>query len=214
MTVLTVCQISHFIISIILPSTFCHFIRFICSSITASPRTGHNLNERLLGTVLQSEKVLNLYREERIFVGRDAFYCAFNHPDVSIRSALELFYPLKDGHIVDADGFALLMSHALSNAMEVSGNLDLSGMQIYHTLKPTFSKKDLLSVADALFGRSLCDRVCLLNESCLSLVGAGVESALVFHIGSSSSSAVPVYEGIVMDKASQQTTVGETEAEY
>lgn len=53
------------------------------------------------------------FRRDGVFVGKDAWYCGFEHPDPALRSALKLDSPLARGGITRMEDLALLWAYIL-----------------------------------------------------------------------------------------------------
>lgn len=53
------------------------------------------------------------FRRDGVFLGKDAWYCGFEHPDPALRSALKLDSPIERGSITRIDDLALLWAYVL-----------------------------------------------------------------------------------------------------
>ena len=101
-----------------------------------------------------------------VFVGNDARYCCYEHPDAGLRGGLTLKAVLENGHIAHKTGFLLLLQHCLFRGLGIE---DLSNVQLLFAFKLSFSSNDLIYLAECLFERLQCDIVCMISEA--GLVG-------------------------------------------
>ena len=101
-----------------------------------------------------------------VFVGNDARYCCYDHPDAGLRGGLLLKAVLEHGHIAHKTGFLLLIQHCLFRGLGID---DLSNVQLLFSFKLSFSSNDIRYLGECLFELLQCDIVCLMSEA--SLVG-------------------------------------------
>ena len=166
------------------------------------------MDSLILSENLHADKLVELYQQERILVGRDAFYCAYNHPDSRLRSALDISYPLVNGKIHDPHGYLHLLRHALDCAAETLGIADLTQANTIFSYKPTLSDEDCHVLADTIFSRPHCETTYFVNECSLAVDVCRLRSALVIDIGATSSYAVAVVDGVVVPKSIRTSAVG------
>ena len=107
-----------------------------------------------------------LFHFKGVFVGNDARYCCYEHPDAGLRGGLTLKAVLENGHIAHKTGFLLLLQHCLFRGLGIE---DLSNVQLLFAFKLSFSSNDLIYLAECLFERLQCDIVCMISEA--GLVG-------------------------------------------
>jgi len=148
------------------------FVSYSCPSLIAKAKTGSDFYD-IIKTHIRLDPVLqsNCVDDKNIaFVGMDAHQTAYSYPNVTLREALDIHYPLQEGLITDADGFVMLLDHSLDHTYQsLPHNMTDGGFQIIYSYKPTIQSHDVNVIADALFGRSdqniiRCEGVCMYNE--------------------------------------------------
>jgi actin-related protein len=149
------------------------------------------------------------FRDDGMFVGSDACFCAFDHPDRGLRSALKLLPIISNGHIVDAQGFVSLLDHVVSRGMKMFG--DTSCSQVLFAHKISFSMQELQQVVQTIVEVLQCTKICLINE--VSLIPRSISrntpsAAIVVDIGAYQTSVYPIYEGLIFSSKVQTTNVG------
>ena len=125
-------------------------------------RNDKNRLELVRGASTQSDIMYEIFRENGVFVGNDARYCCYEHPDTGLRGGLELKNVLEYGKIINKTGFLLLLQHCLFRGLGIE---DASNVQLLYAFKFSFSELDLSFLAECLFERLQCTSVCLINEA-------------------------------------------------
>jgi actin-related protein len=198
----------------------------------ALAKNDKNRLELVRGASTHSDPMYEIFRETGVFVGNDARYCCYEHPDAGLRGGLEMRNVLENGHIAHKTGYLLLLQHCLFRGL---GMQDASSIQLLFALKLSYSPFDLMHLSDCLFERLGCDFVCLLSEAgliasayrllyvhpgsiestsaeaqalSLQLYASTATSALIVDIGARQSTVYPVYEGIIMKSAIETCGVG------
>ena len=200
--------------------------------MVALAKNDKNRLELVRGASTHSDPMYEIFRETGVFVGNDARYCCYEHPDAGLRGGLEMRNVLENGHIAHKTGYLLLLQHCLFRGL---GMQDASSIQLLFALKLSYSPFDLMHLSDCLFERLGCDFVCLLSEAgliasayrllyvhpgsiestsaeaqalSLQLYASTATSALIVDIGARQSTVYPVYEGIIMKSAIETCGVG------
>jgi hypothetical protein len=168
--------------------------------------------------------MFNKFRETGYFVGNDAYKCAYEHPDPTLRGNLEVRSVIgPDGRISDKQGYSLLYQHAVELALEkdsddggISTSLENgSAIQIVNPFKISYQPADFKVVGDAIFENEFMSHYCssalLAPEPSLAALSVLLEpcpTALVVDIGAWSTSVVPVFEGIVITRSARFVRIG------
>ena len=199
-----------------------------CPATTASPLPGKAQAPALVKAARErmGDKRFDDFRQSGMFVGEDAFYMCFCHPDAGLRGNLVLDSPgvIQGGRVTDAARFAAVIRHCVLAAVGVlqsqpqcplsSSQKQLSHeqlaaqAQVLYCYPPAFTEKDFSALGHAMFDGLQCTRVGVLNSAALSLATDPRPSVLLVDIGSESTSVYPQYERIVMRTAVQSTGVG------
>jgi hypothetical protein len=85
------------------------------------------------------------FRETGLFVGNDAKYCCYEHPDAGLRGSLELQHIIQDGHIVHKAGLSLLLQHCFFRGLAIE---DASRLQLLFSYKLWLAEDDMKILAD------------------------------------------------------------------
>jgi actin-like ATPase involved in cell morphogenesis len=171
-----------------------------------------------------SDAMFNKFRDTGYFVGNDAYKCAYEHPDPTLRGNLEVRSVIgTDGSISDKQGYSLLYQHAvelvLNNDSEDDGPLaslqNGSVLQIVNPFKISYQSADFKVVGNAIFENEFLSHCCssalLAPEPSLAALSVLLEpcpTALVVDIGAWSTSVVPVFEGIVIMRSACFARIG------
>jgi actin-related protein len=162
------------------------------------------------GANIGSDPMYELFRETGVFVGKDAWYCCFDHPDAGLRGVLELKNLITGGRIRRPDAFVMMIQQCVSKSLPLDA--DLHELQILFSYNVSFDRLDLAKVARRTFEVLGCNKMCFLDESSLTTIGSGFSSgynsALVVDIGTSSTKVQPVYENLTMRSAALVSRVG------
>ena len=124
------------------------------------------------------------FRETGLFIGNDAQYCLFEHPDPMLRSSLQLLPVIRKDQLVHKEGLEHLLVHALSRGLgadsrgESGGQgeegrgrrIDFRRIQLLFGFKVCFDSKDLSAFAHILFEVICLSKVCFVNE--MNLIAA------------------------------------------
>jgi len=192
-----------------------------CPSITASEKGGAGNHLTANSTLVQyasrfADPMFNYFRENGIFVGSDAQYCCFDHPDTTLRGKLVIdSQPIVDpsGRIVSQGRFAHLLKYLLNTGGYKAGSIQL----VFSFFGCAYEGADARKVADVLFGDLQCNKVCFVQEHELALAAVynqqldrklTVGSALLIQIGATRTTIVPVYESMVLLSAIRYAAVG------
>jgi hypothetical protein len=204
----------------------CFAEKFSCPAIVARPKNSGALPGDLVkGASHQSGAMFKLFRETGFFVGDDAQFCAFDHPDPALRGGLEISHPLGgDGTILDAAAFGALFKYCVSKLLgRMNDSVDTSRFQTVFPFKSTFGETDKMVIGTLLFegdflimdpttadasSSSSCDRVYVIPEPFLTALSMGRPSAVVVDIGARSTAAIPVYEGVAINKSLRLADIG------
>jgi len=152
--------------------------------------------------------MMTLYKQDQAIVGREAFYCAYNHSDERLRGALDISYPLVQGHVHHSRAFLFLLRHAFECAAEVVGIDQVTETKVMLNRKPTLEDDDFNVIVDALFSQPVCSSVSVFSEGLLAIESAGIHSALLVDIGASSSYVVALRQGVMINSSLITTAVG------
>jgi hypothetical protein len=171
-----------------------------------------------------------MYEQFRItgfFVGADAQYCAFEHPDVSLRGALEVKHVLSgEGNIADDHAYGLLILHCISKAFSLFPEQSLgaaaSKFQLVVPFKPSVNTFDKHAMAAVFFDSGFeatiqdatievsCKRLYAVSEAFLCAIASSPESvsAIVINVGAWTTFAVPIYEGVAINRSVKYAKIG------
>lgn len=189
-------------------------VLFSAPSYTASPRAGQTPESLVKSASFLCDERYAQFRREGLFVGEDARFFCYEHPDAGLRGRLQQDPPvIREGRITDARRFGALLQHCVSSGLRVlaaGGEPTTAGAaQILFAYKPAFDQGDFAHVGSAAFGELGAEQLCLVSEASLVLSGhPRSPSCLLLDIGSDSSSVLPFYEGMVMRSAVQVSALG------
>ena len=178
------------------------------------------------------DPMFQTFRETGVFVGNDAKYCLYDHPDAGLRGGLELQPVLIDGQIGHKMGFLMLIHHCLYRGLGMEDAYNKE-MQIIFAIKMSFSRADLCLISESIFERLGCTKACFISEALLaadayqamysplkdfdqcpmeakslSLELYSSTSGMVVDIGARSTTVCPMYDGIIIPNAVQSCSVG------
>ena len=193
---------------------------FTCPSMIARPKGSHALSDRgdiIKGASFTASDMYEYFRTEGVFVGRDAEYCAFGHPDGGLRSKLECVYPV--AQLVSGDTITTasarretmsyivyIIRHCLRNAFDVN---DLTGMQVVCAYKLHYGDDSIRALVECLFESPLrCMKATLMAEASLCIAACSLNSALLVNIGPYCTSVTAVYESMTLRNATQILHIG------
>lgn len=163
------------------------------------------------------------FRDTGYFVGNDAYRCAYEHPDPTLRGNLEVHNVIgPDASISDKQGYALLYQHAVELVLggdaddEASSALQNGSiLQIVNPFKTWYQTADLKVIGSAIFESEFrsfyCSSALLAPEPSLAALSVVLEAgptALVVDIGAWCTSVVPVFEGIVIQRSARFVRIG------
>lgn len=182
----------------------------------------HGLDELIRGASLMADGCFQQYRDTGLFVGSDAYYCLYQHPDPTLRSLLIEKMIITSQGIPNKRAFELFVNHLLWKGLQCQ---DFGNYQVLFSYKLAWSHVDLEVISETLFERLCCQKVCFLNEAaflgastCDHLVDQHLNSseisclqsvsALIVDIGANSTSIYPSYEGIIVRRAVRTCEIG------
>lgn len=164
------------------------------------------------------------FRETGFFVGDDAQYCAFEHPDAALRGSLEVRAAVSgDGCIRDAAAYGALFRYCVAKAFAGLGeDADPSRFQAVFPFKSSFGDTEKMILGTLFFENEFpfagsagdgpvsaaCEKVYVIPEPFLTALTARVASAVVVDIGSRSTHVIPVYEGVAINMSMRAALVG------
>lgn len=164
------------------------------------------------------------FRESGYFVGDDARYCAFEHPDAALRGNLIIKDALSgDGAIRDAAAFTALFKYCVSKALLLcGGDRAISSFQTVFPYKSTFGETENMILGASFFESefanvtsvdehclsAVCEKAYVIPEPFLTTLSAHIASAIVVDIGSRSTRVVPVYEGVAINLSMRRALIG------
>lgn len=169
-------------------------------------RGGGKPQDIVKGANIGSDPMYQTFRETGIFVGQDAWFCCFDHPDAGLRGVLELENLLGGGRIRNINGMVLLIHQCISKTLPLDAVWP--DVQILFNYNVACDRRDLTLVTRRMFEFLECNKICFLDEACLTARGTGLPSALVVDIGTTSTKVQPVYENITMRDASKVAKIG------
>jgi len=187
---------------------------FSAPSYTASPRAGQTPESLVKSASFLCDERYAQFRREGLFVGEDARFFCYEHPDAGLRGRLQQDPPvIREGKITDARRFGALLQHCVSSGLRALAGgeepANAGAAQILFAYKPAFDQADFAHVGSAAFGELGAEQLCLVSEASLVLSGQPrTSSCLLLDIGSDSSSVLPFYEGMVMRSAVQASALG------
>mmetsp|Transcript_2867 Transcript_2867/g.4362 ORF Transcript_2867/g.4362 Transcript_2867/m.4362 type:complete len:894 (+) Transcript_2867:47-2728(+) len=184
-------------------------LRFECPSVIARPRNPNiSAVDLTRGASTLASAMYDSFREKNALAGKDAWYCAFSHPDAGLRGALQLSYPMPySGHVADTKGFALLIEHCMENSCDDEFQVD-GDTQVLVSYKLDYKPENFKIFTDVLFDQCNIPVACFMNEPVLAAAGSQKDSCLVVDIGSRSTTAVPVFENYAMLHCLKSSKVG------
>jgi len=196
-------------------------LKACCPSITASEKGSSGKNMTANSSLVQyasrfADPMFEYFRENGIFIGNDAIYCCFDHPDITLRGKLVI----DDQAIVDQSGriasqgrFDHLFKYLLNK-----GGYTAESVQLLFSFNGCFYEAaDACKIGDALFGEARCRQVCFVQEHALALAAVynqqldknlTVGSALLIQVGATRTTIVPVFESMVLRSAIRHAAVG------
>lgn len=192
------------------PSSRRFELRFSCPAYTASPKPGCTPESICKSASQLAGPAYAYFRETGLFVGEDARFFLFDHPDPGLRGSLVLDAPaLQDGRIVSPEHYSHLVEHCFRRLCASDGSIDDDAPQILLVYKLSFQQADFGVIGETIFDRMACSQVCLLEESVLKLVRPdGPSCSCLVDIGASRTTVYPCYEKIVLSNAVASTRVG------
>ena len=184
--------------------------RFACRSCKAvSVSSNIDPYEVVRHASKHSDPMYQFFRENRSFIGANAMYCCFHHPDKALRSSLKLLPIVADnGNIDDIKSFVHLIEHCIEKSVS---SVYHDNIQLLLSYKPSYSPVVLESITKGLFDELRLDRLCLMNESVLisnSLSTGTSLSAVIVDIGAYRTTVTPIYEGMILHAASCASPIG------
>jgi hypothetical protein len=207
-------------------------LRFTCPSYVAVARNDRNRHDLVGGVGRNSDAMYETFRETGVFVGNDAKYVLYDHPDTGLRGGLSQQPVLVDGRIGHRMGFLMLLHHCVFRGLGLQ-DVYHKEVQVVFAAKMSFSRADLSFVAECLFERLGCAKACFYSEASLAadahqalhsplkdLDGFPDEakplsvelyssvSAVVVDIGARETTVCPLYEGIIIPTAVQTCAIG------
>lgn len=187
-----------FIISFIL---ICYSYSF--PTVIAQVRNKNsNLFDLVRGASNFASPMFEKFRKTGYFVGNDAWYCAFDHPDSALRGGLELLYPFASK---SENGLELLLGYCIS-LLEESGAINQP--QLLISYKFSLIEEEITTLAYLTLESSHFQNLCLISEPIFTMYNNSRHSALVVNIGSFQTTVTPVYESIAIRKCSTSTKIG------
>jgi hypothetical protein len=84
------------------------------------------------------------FRDTGIFVGNDAKYCCYEHPDSGLRGSLELQNIIEDGRIVNKVGLKMLFQHVFYRGLAIQ---EASKLQLLFAYKLCMAEEDMKILA-------------------------------------------------------------------
>jgi hypothetical protein len=85
------------------------------------------------------------FRDTGMFVGNDAKYSCYEHPDAGLRGALEVKPIIRNGRIINKVGMLLLLQHIFFRALAIE---DTSRIQLLFSYKLCLAEDDLKIIAE------------------------------------------------------------------
>jgi actin-related protein/chromosome segregation ATPase len=181
--------------------------RFQCRTMKATAQNDNNRFDVVRFASSQSDRMFQKFREDGMFVGADAYYVCFDHPDRGLRGSLKQLPIIQSGRILDLTALDQLLEDLLIRGALVS---DASGLQVLMTYKLTYRPDDMCWIIQTLFEKLQCNKVCMLSEPYLLCrsVPDYPESCTVVDIGEYETRIYCYYEGMLLDNATSVTNVG------
>lgn len=165
-----------------------------------------------------------LFRETGFFVGDDAQYCIFDHPDAALRGSLETRNAITgDGAIQDSAAYSALFKYCISKGLAgLRDGMAGSPFQTVFPFKSTFGDSEKMILSTLFFEdefsvigatvdspeRAACLKAYVVSEPYLTTLSVGLPSAIVVDIGSLSTRVVPVYEGVAINVSMRTVAIG------
>ena len=183
-------------------------LRFSCPTYTASPLAGKTPDAIVKSAGFLAGPAYAYFREIGLFVGEDARYMCYDHPDGGLRSSLQLDAPpLQGGRIINAERFAHIVEHCFQRLC-ADASINDGAAQIIFAYKLSFTMADFAIIGETLFDRMACSQVCLLNEPALKLACQANKSCVLVDMGASQTTVYPSYERIILNNAVAGTPLG------
>ena len=121
-----------------------------------------------------------LVHNEGLYIGKDAYYCLYDHPDSTLRSNLDVFTPVNGSHISSINDYMYLMKHCLQQALNLA---DLSTAACLLSYKMKYEDSAMQKLVDQLFEVMNCRKISLISEANLAFTCSGVKSGILIDIG-------------------------------
>lgn len=158
-----------------------------------------------------SNYTYQMYKDSGIFIGADATYALFHHPDIELKSTLQLLDVIdkRCGSIAcDVEKLSLYIKHCMIKSINMD---DLSNVQLLVTYKSTIHDDDVLKLPGVVFDYLSATKVAMISEASLytmltTTTASG--TAVVVDIGAYRTTVSPVYDGILLKHALAATDVG------
>ena len=187
---------------------------------TASVARGRKAEDLVRGASRFSEPMFENFRKCGKFVGGDAEYVLYDHPDAGLRGGLKVDdSPISpaDGLISDQDDSLIhLIKHLFQKSLgKCIDDPSLQIMICFDGLNLESTHANYL--AETLIAKLNCDMLCFVQERQLALAsvydqqiarGGTGSSGLIVNVGSRRCDVIPVYEEMVMNTAVQTIPVG------
>ncbi len=151
----------------------------------------------------KADAMYNRFREMGVFIGKDAWYCAFDHPDPVLRGALKLEAPFVRGRLERPQDLKWLWKDVLAKM-----DVDPAVTPIAITYKATSTARERASMVELAFDQCEASEVRFLNEAAVLTSLGKLVTALVIDIGEDETRVVPVYEQMVVGVGIQSTALG------
>eukprot|EP01036_Dinobryon_divergens_P025751 gene25750-34331_t len=165
-----------------------------------------------------------LFRQTGIFVGADAHYCLFEHPDPMLRSALQLTPIISKDKRVHTEGLGHLLNHCFSRGLGIDNHgdadnsttggrgLDFQRIQLLFGYKACFDTAELSAFAQVFFEVLCLMKVCFVNEANLMTAYLRKSSHAIFSSPRSTGHAAVLVDNVpasmlIVDIGSTRTFV-------
>ncbi|GAB5035899.1 actin-like protein [Nannochloropsis oceanica] len=152
---------------------------------------------------IQANAMYARFRRDGIFVGKDAWYCALDHPDPVLRGALKLEAPIVRDRLERPADLKWLLRDVLDKM-----NVDAGQSPIVVTYKATTTLEERAKMVEIMFEACEAYSVRFLNESSILSSLAKQVTALVIDVGEDTTRVVPVFEQVVVTKGIQTSALG------
>jgi hypothetical protein len=201
-------EMLNFVVALIHADHIFVFDRFQCRTMKAVALNDNNRFDVVRFASSQSDRMFQKFREDGMFVGADAYYCCFDHPDRGLRGSLKTLPLVSDvGRITDLQALDQLLEDLLVRGMMMS---DASGLQILVAYKISFQQDEMAWILQTMFEKMQCNKVCMLSEPSLLCrsVSMHPQSCVVVDIGEMQTRVYVFFEGLLVDTATKVTNVG------